>query len=386
MADPDPLAGTSPLTRSLHARVPHDGALPVVTPLYQASAFQTGSPYFYTRKDNPNIAEFEGIVAGLEGCRHGIAVTTGMTAIHQVLDLLRAGDGLVFNRDIYGCSHRLFQRFAEARGVRVSALDLSVPEQLARIPAGTRLVIFETPTNPFLKTIDIAAVAKAARAADPRALVVVDNTWATPLFQNPLAHGADLVVHSATKYFGGHSDVMGGIICCDRDDLHGQLRDARFYAGAILDPHSAWLLCRSMKTFGLRMREHERVTARLAAFLGTIPQVARVHLPTIDGHQLRGYGGILFFALAPAVAGRYRDFAAALRLFDTGTGMACVTSMVAQPYNGSHASMTPDEKSAIGLDQGLVRLCFGFEDPADLEADLARAFTAIASAAASASG
>jgi cystathionine gamma-lyase/cystathionine gamma-lyase/homocysteine desulfhydrase len=377
MTDPAP-AVDSRQTAALHHRAPADGALPAVTPLYQASAFLTGSPYFYSRKDNPNVSEFEGAVAALEGCRHAVAVSTGMAALQQAIDLLRPGDGLVFNRDIYGCSHRLFHRAAESRGLAVTALDLTDARDRARIPATTRLVVFETPTNPFLKTVPIGDVVRATRTAAPGALVAVDSTWATPWFQNPLAHGADLVLHSATKFLGGHSDVMGGVVCADDDDLARRVRDNRFYSGAVLDPHSAWLLCRSLKTFALRMREHERVTHRLAAFLAARPEVARVHTPDIDGVQLRGYGGIVFIALRADLAGRYADFAARLRLFDRGTAMACVTSMVAQPYTGSHASMTAEEKSAIGLDHGLVRLCFGFEDPADLERDLAHAFAGLA--------
>jgi cystathionine gamma-lyase / homocysteine desulfhydrase len=239
------------------------------------------------------------------------------------------------------------------------------------------MVFFETPTNPFLKTVDIQRVSAAARRASPRALVVVDNTWATPLFQHPLEHGADISLHSATKFLAGHADVMGGLVLTNRGDLDDELRQARFYSGAIVDPHSAWLLRRSIQTLPIRMREHERVTGRLQTFLAHRPEVARVCAPRIDGRQLRGYGGIVCFELLGDLADRYAAFAAELRLFDTGTAMACVTSKVAQPYSGSHASMNADEKASMGLGPGLVRLCLGFEDPADLEADLAAAFAAL---------
>lgn len=367
----------NPVTQSLHAKSDWAGALSTVTPLFQASAFQTGSPYFYTRKNNPNSEELEAIVGALEGSRHTLAVTTGMTAISLVLTLLRAGDRILVNKDVYGCSYKYFFRVAERLGCHVDVLDLSVASEHEKIRPQTRLVIFETPTNPFLKTIDIRAAATAAKKASPKALVVVDNTWATPLFQRPLEFGADISLYSATKYFSGHSDVMGGLICTNSSELDDELRQERFYGGHILDPHSAWLLCRSMKTFPLRMREHQAITRSMASFLREMPQIQKVYDPIVDGKQLTGYGGILFFSFIPRLRNSYPEFIKHLRLFTTGTGMAAVTSMVAQPYSGSHASMTGEEKAAMGLGPELVRLCFGFEDPDDLKRDLLAAFKAL---------
>jgi cystathionine beta-lyase/cystathionine gamma-synthase len=362
------------ITKALRCRV-KDDARPSVTPMYLTSGFEAGSPYFYTRNSNPNIAELEAVVSTLEGAAHGLAVTTGMTAIALALDLLAPGETLCVGRDIYGCSYRLFDRISRKRRLRLHVVDLTVDDVV--IPDGTRMVFFETPTNPFLKTVDIEQVSAAARRSSPQALVVVDNTWATPLFQRPLEHGADISLHSATKYLAGHADVMGGLLLTNRGDLDDELRQARFYSGAILDPHSAWLLRRSVQTLPLRMREHERVTARLQAFLAHRPEVARVYAPRVDGRQLTGYGGIVCFELRADLGDRYAAFAGRLRLFDTGTAMACVTSKVAQPYSGSHASMNVEEKAAMGLGPGLVRLCLGFEDPGDLEADLAGAFAAL---------
>jgi cystathionine gamma-lyase/cystathionine gamma-lyase/homocysteine desulfhydrase len=239
------------------------------------------------------------------------------------------------------------------------------------------MVVFETPTNPFLKTVDIAAVSAAVKRNNADALVVVDNTWATPLYQHPLKLGADISLYSATKYFSGHSDVMGGILLTNRSDLHEELRSGRFYNGAILDPHSAWLLRRSLQTLRIRMQQHYQTAAEIADFLKTCPQVERVYYPEIDGRQLRGYGALIFFQLREELVASYRQFRDSLRLFGTGTGMACVTSMVAQPYTGSHASMTSEEKAEMGLDEGLVRLSLGLEDPEDLKADLASALSAI---------
>jgi cystathionine beta-lyase/cystathionine gamma-synthase len=367
----------NPITRCLHTRTEAGDAKPSVTPLYQASAFEAGSPFFYTRKNNPNVAEFEEVVRGIEGARHGVAVATGMAAIRICLEQLRPGDTMVMNGLVYGCSFKLAQRFCGRFGVTLKVLDLSSAGGLASMPPGTRLILFETPTNPFLRTVDISRVAAAAKASHPSALVVVDNTWATPLYQHPLELGADVSLHSATKYMSGHSDVMGGVLLTDRDDLADSFRQERFYSGAILDPYAAWLLRRSMQTFGVRVAHQGRTTAEMRGFLAELPQVRRVYYPEIDGHQLRGYGGILFIELRPDLVPRYPDLLKALRHFGSGTGMACVTSMVAQPYTGSHASMTDAEKEQMGLSHGLVRLCFGLEDPEDLRRDLSEALASI---------
>ncbi|MEK6744130.1 MAG: PLP-dependent aspartate aminotransferase family protein [Nitrospirota bacterium] len=369
-----------PITRLLHARIrSDDNAKSAVTPLYQCSGFSAGSPYFYTRNDNPNIAEVEDAIRVLEGSQHCLAVTTGMTAISLVLNLLRPGDTFVVNKDIYGCSLKLFQRISSQRNIGLEILDLSQEENIKQIPGRTRMVIFETPTNPFLKTINIRRVSDRVKTLNPEALVVVDNTWATPLFQQPLKHGADISLHSATKFLSGHSDVMGGVLLTERSELHKELRESRFYGGAILDPHSAWLLRRSLQTFGLRMAAHKEATLAMHSFLEKCSPVARVYYPDIDGKQLLGYGGILFVQLRDDLADRYPEFMNALRLFDTGTAMACVTSMVAQPYTGSHASLTEAEKSCMGLKPSLVRLCFGQENVEDLKSDLAQAFAVLES-------
>lgn len=364
-------------TEALHCRIDDHDALSSVTPLYQCSAFDAGSPYFYTRKNNPNVAEFETVIATLEGAQYAVAMTTGMAAISGVLQFVSPGDTLVVNRDIYGCSYKLFQRVAARMQLDLHILDLSIEANISEIPTQTRMVIFETPTNPFLKTVNIRAVSEAVKKQNPDSLVVVDNTWATPLYQHPLELGADISLHSATKYFSGHSDVMGGIVLTDEPNLHEELRNTRFYNGAILDPHSAWLLRRSMQTFSMRMERHYKAAADFSDFLGRLPQVTRVFYPLIDGHQLKGYGGLVFFELREDLIDHYKSFSETLKLFNTGTGMACVTSMIAQPYTGSHASMTPEEKKEMGLGKGLVRLSLGLEDPDDLKEDFVNALAAI---------
>ena len=367
----------NPITRALHIRVDTDDARPAVTPVYQTSAFEAQSLYFYTRKNNPNLAEFEEVIRTIEGSRHGVAVSTGMAAIRVCLDLLRPGDTMVLNELVYGCTFRLVERFCAQFSVDLRILDLTTADGVNAIPTSSRLVLLETPTNPFLRTVDITSVAAAAKRNNPGALVIVDNTWATSLYQHPLEFGADVSLHSATKYMSGHSDVMGGILLTNRDELADAFRQTRFYSGAVLDPHSAWLLRRSMQTFGVRLAHQGRVTAEMREFLTELPQVAKVYYPKVDGHQLSGYGGIIFFELRPHLVDRYDDFVASLQHFGTGTAMACVTSMVARPFSGSHASMTVDEKRKIGLSPALVRLCFGLEDPEDLRSDLRQAFAKI---------
>ena len=204
-----------------------------------------------------------------------------------------------------------------------------------------------------------------------------DNTWATPLYQLPLNFGADISLYSATKYFSGHSDVMAGIIVCNSELLYKNLKELRFYSGAILEPQSAWLLRRSMQTFAIRMKEHNFTTIILKDFLVNCKQVEKVYYPLIDGEQLTGYGTLIFFDIRENLIEKYHIFANSLKLFDTGTGMACVTSMVAQPYTGSHASMSDNEKTEMNLSKKLIRLSFGLENPVDLIQDLKNAFETI---------
>jgi cystathionine gamma-lyase/cystathionine gamma-lyase/homocysteine desulfhydrase len=241
----------------------------------------------------------------------------------------------------------------------------------------TGMILFETPTNPFLRTVSIPGVSRIAKQYNPEILVVVDNTWATPYYQKPLELGADICVYSATKYYSGHSDVMGGIISANDPGIHTRLEECRFYSGAIMDPHSAWLIRRSMQTFCLRMDQHRRTFPGMVDFLEGMEQVETVYTPDVDGHQLKGYGGILFFQFHPRYQDKANLFMKSLKLFEHGTSMASVVSAVAQPYSGSHASLSEEEKSEMGIKETLIRLCIGFEDLEDLEADLSSAFSEI---------
>ena len=368
----------NPISKAIHEKVDIDGSLPVVTPIFQASAFESESPFFYTRKNNPNIQEFENVVAILEETRFSLSTTTGMSAIHLVLGLLKVRSTLVVNSDIYGCSYKLFQKYCEKLEIKLVIIDLSVKENIKKIPANTSMVVFETPTNPFLKTINIREVSEFAKANNPDCCIVVDNTWATPLFQKPIKHGADVSLHSATKYFSGHSDVMGGCILTDNENIYNQLHEMRFYQGSILAPYSAWLLRRSLHTLEIRLKHHSETTSQLKDFLAGHHMIKRVYYPEIDGHQLTGYGTLIFFEFQEKYSEYYREFTNNLKLFSTGTGMACISSMVAQPYSGSHASLTDAEKEAMGLSKSIIRLSFGLEFVDDLKYDLSFALLALA--------
>jgi cystathionine beta-lyase/cystathionine gamma-synthase len=366
----------SPITQALRHRAKTEGAAPAVTPLFQTSAFEAGSEYFYTRNDNPNIREFEQAVAILEDAKHGLAVSTGMMAITLVAGLVDPDSYVLVHTHTYGCTLRHFQRMAKRKRFGLRVADLTKPSGIDALDENCGLVIFETPTNPFLYTIDISAVAKEMKTRCPNALLAVDNTWATPLFQRPIELGADISLHSATKYLSGHSDVMGGVILSNDDDIMTALREERFYSGAVIDPHGAWLLRRSLQTYPLRMGAHADTARAMVDFLQTRAEIDRVYYPEIN-QQLVNYGCIIFFQFGTKYSGCYERFLTNLRLFQSGTGMACVTSMVAQPYTGSHASLDDADKAAMGLDRDLVRLCFGLEDPDDLRADLSNALDAL---------
>lgn len=365
------------ITKMLHERIDIADTHPVVTPIFQNSAFEAHSPYFYSRKDNPNVVELERVMSVLEESEFAICCSTGMAAIASVLQLLKPGDVLVVNQLIYGCSYKLFQRYCEQFQIDLHFLDLTKEAGILSMPNNVSMVLFESPTNPFVHTLSIQQVATVARSKNPNALVVVDNTWATPLYQQPMKWGADIALYSATKYFSGHSDVMGGVLTTNNAEIHQKLRETRFYQGAVMDPHSAWLLRRSMQTFEIRMKAHAETTVIICDWLEKHPGIAKVYYPNIDGVQLTGYATLLFFDLREDLIDRYTDFIQALKWFDTGTGMACVTSMVARPFTGSHASMSDEEKSEIGLSPQLVRLSIGLESTDDLIADLASAFDVI---------
>jgi len=352
---------------------------PVPTPIFQASAFRSGDPYFYTRKGNPNFSEVEELFSELDQAAGGsILFSSGMASISAVLGLLKPGDRLIVHSLIYGCSYRFFSDYCKQMSISVCFTDISDIEKLNNvIDEQTKMVFFETPTNPFLKTINIEKTSAFFKEKNPNILVVVDNTWATPLFQNPLQHGADIVVYSCSKFFSGHSDIILGVASATAPDVVASLTKHRFYGGAVPDPFAAWLLRRSMQTLNIRLQCHVANTQKIAEFLKSHSYVTEIMLPNVDGKQLRSYGGMLFFRLSTDKFENVEAFVNALSLFDRGTSLASITSAVAIPFLGSHLSMTDEEKQAIGLDKFLIRLSIGIEDPGDLIEDLRYALSTL---------
>lgn len=359
----------------LHTKVKCTEVHPSVTPIFQTSGFDADSEYFYARKSTPNSEELEEIFRKIEHSNYAITTTTGMTAIFMCFSLLKPGNRVLICNKIYGCSYKLFQKYAKQYDLTLDIFDLTDLEFCKqKITKRYDLCFFETPTNPFLESVSIREITDICKEINKDCIVVVDNTWATTIYQLPLCHGADISLYSGTKYLGGHTDVMCGVLTTNRDDLYQKLLEWRFYGGFILSPYSAWLIRRSMQTFKLRIEQQGKTTRFFAKELSKYPFIKKIYFPTIDGKQLVGYGGIIFIEVDDTTISRYAQILKKLTLFGTGTGMACVTSMIAQPYTGSHASLSEDEKAAMGISPNLLRLCFGLENQEDLLADFLSAF------------
>jgi cystathionine beta-lyase/cystathionine gamma-synthase len=372
-------------TRAIHvgqAADPATGA--TIVPVYQTvtytqEAIGSHRGFEYSRTDNPTRAALEACLASLEGARFALAYGSGMAAIHGAMQLLQAGDHVVVADDLYGGSYRLFTKVMPRFGVRFSSVDATRPEEIEKAMEGsTRFVWIESPTNPMLRVVDLAACARIARLHGAR--LVVDNTFATPYLQNPLAMGAHVVVHSTTKFLGGLSDVIGGAVVVDDEETCQQLRFTRNATGGVPGPWDAWLTLRGAKTLALRMRQHESNAARVAAFLCARREVARVYYPGLPDHpghelarqQMRGFGGMVTIDLAggPAAA---RAFCEATRVFSLGESLGGVESLVGYPWTMSHAAFPPEEKLRKGITEATVRLSVGIEHEDDLCEDLAQA-------------
>jgi len=357
----------------------------VMVPIYQVSTYaQEGvgghKGYEYSRTDNPTRTPLQTCLAELEGARHALVYASGLAATDNLVrTLVRPGDHVVCGDDVYGGTYRLFDKVIRHWGPTFSYADFSSCDLAAAIPAGTRLVWLETPTNPLLKVSDIAAVA--ARAHAVGAKVVVDNTFATPYFQRPLALGADFVVHSTTKYLNGHSDVVGGMIATSDTAAYEELKFLQNAAGGVPGPMDCWLTLRGLKTFHVRMDRHMQNGLVLARWLEGHPQVARVWSPLLDSHpnaavvkrQMSGFGGMISFELKGDLD-RARRFVAATKLFTLAESLGGVESLIELPALMTHASVEPAKRREIGIADGLVRLSVGIEHVDDHKADPERAF------------
>jgi len=380
--DQDAAFGLS--TRAIHAgQAPEPLAGAVTMPIFQTSTYvQDGlgqnKGYDYARTVNPTRQALERNVAALEGGTHGFAFGSGMGAIHGVLTLLSAGDHVVCGENVYGGTHRLMDKILSRLGLTFTFVDTrSVEAVEAALTPKTRMLFCETPTNPLMRLADLAALGALAR--DRGILFAVDNTFATPVFQRPIEFGADLVIHSATKYLNGHSDMVGGIVVTTRDDLAEQLLFIEKSVGSVPGPFDCWLALRGTKTLALRMRQHDANGRRIAAWLAADKRVQAVHYPGLPSHpqhelacrQMSGFGGMLSIELGSLE--RARAMVARTRLFYLAESLGGVESLIGHPASMTHAAVPAGMRDAMGLSDGLVRLSVGIEDVEDLMADLDRA-------------
>ncbi len=339
--------------------------------------------HIYSRNSNPTVEVFEEKVRLLEGAAAATSFATGMAAISNTLfTLLSPGDRVVSIKDSYGGTSKLFIEFLPRFGIAATLCTTGDHDAIeAEVAQGCRVVYLESPTNPTLKIVDLARLCAAAHRVG--ALAVVDNTFATPINQNPLALGADLVLHSATKFLGGHADALGGVVCGGHE-LVERIYHFREINGATLDPMAAYLLLRGMKTLHLRVRQQNESALRIARFLQAQPQVAAVFYPGLESHehhdiaarQMRGYGGVLSFMLK----GGYdavRAFLPRLRYAHLAANLGPVETVAGPPATTSHVECTPEERAALGIPEGLVRYSVGIEDTEDLLADLQEALAAL---------
>lgn len=373
-------------TKAVHAGVepdPTTGA--IMTPIYQTSTYVQAAPgdhkgYEYSRTHNPTRTALQRALAELENGRHGLCFATGMASIDALIKLLKPGDHVVSTNDLYGGTYRLFTKIFEGFGIRFSFVDMADPARVKQaLTPATRLIWVETPTNPLLKVIDIAAMAALAKAQG--CWLAVDNTFASPALQNPLDRGADIVMHSATKYLGGHSDVVMGALVVNDDALAERLAFVQNSSGATPGPMDCFLVLRGLKTLHLRMERHCTNGEAVAHYLKSHPKVDRVYWPGLPEHsnhgvakaQMRGFGGMVSFTLK---GDRMEDATRVLSrtsLFALAESLGGVESLIGHPASMTHASIPREERLRNGLADTLIRLSVGTEDAADLIDDLAQA-------------
>jgi cystathionine beta-lyase/cystathionine gamma-synthase len=371
-------------TICIHAgQVPDPSTGAIITPIFQTSTYvqeELGKHkgFEYARTQNPTRLALEQNLAAIEGGTAAYAFASGMAAIDAITTLLQAGDHVIVTDNTYGGTFRLFDKVLRKYGLTFSYVDTSQPELIEQaMQPQTKMLFVETPTNPVLRLTDLARVAEIARARNIR--LVVDNTFASPVLQRPIEFGADLVMHSTTKYLNGHSDSIGGVVVAARQEDADWLKFIQNAAGAILSPFDSWLVLRGTKTLALRMKQHNINGQAIAEFLESHPKVKRVIYPGLPSHpqhdlarrQMSGFGGMLSFELetfedARRVCNR-------VRLMALAESLGGVETLMTHPASMTHASVPPERRAAIGLSDSLVRISVGIEDPQDLIDDLAHA-------------
>lgn len=366
---------------------PSTGA--VITPIYATSTYKQEAPGVhkgldYGRSHNPTRFAFERAIAALESGTSGFAFASGLAASSTVLELLDHSSHIVASDDLYGGTYRLFERVRRrSAGLDVSYADLSKPENFAAaIKPSTRMVWIETPTNPLLKLVDIEAIQKLAKAHN--IIVVVDNTFSSPWIQRPLELGADIVVHSATKYINGHSDVIGGVVVTSDPELAKQIGFLQNAVGGISGAFDSFLMHRGLKTLGLRMQRHSQNAQALAEWLEKQPDVEKIYYPGLPSHpqhalakrQMRnGFGGMISLVLKGGLS-RATAFLKTTKIFTLAESLGGIESLIEHPAIMTHATIPSDIRAKLGIDDGLIRLSVGIEDFDDLKADLTRALAA----------
>jgi cystathionine gamma-lyase len=374
-------------TRAIHfGQEPEPATGAITVPIYQTSTYAQSAPgvhkgYDYSRTDNPTRSALQKALAGLEAAKYGLAFSSGMGAATTAMLLFKRGDHVVSSRDVYGGTYRLFTRVLQQLGLAFSFVETSNVKAIERaVTKNTRLVWIESPTNPLLRITDIRAAANIAH--EHRALCLVDNTFASPFFQRPLSLGADLVLHSTTKYIGGHADVVGGAICLNDRALYESLKYLQNAAGATPSPFDCFLTLRGLKTLALRMREHEKNATRIAISLKQHPRVRCVYYPGLSDHpghdvaasQMDGFSGMVSFEVKGGLTAARRVLSR-LRIFKIAESLGGVESLVELPAIMTHASIPKQQRKKAGLADGLIRLSVGIENLEDLIDDLTTALS-----------
>lgn len=371
-------------TKLIHGGIVGDETTGAVsTPIYQVSTYKQQSVgqfngYEYSRTGNPTRHALEVLISDLEGGKAGFAFSSGMAAISSVMMLFSKGDHIVLTDDVYGGTYRVMTKVLNRFGILstfVDSSDISKVEEA--IEENTKAIFLETPTNPLLKITDIQAVSEIAK--EKGLLTIVDNTFMTPYFQQPIAHGADIVLHSATKYLGGHSDVVAGLVVVATEKLAEDLHFIQNSVGAILGPQDSWLLIRGLKTLGLRMEEHTINALKIAKFLEEHETVGKVYYPGLEVHsgrklmekQSTGFGGMISFDVGSEE--KADELLAKLRYFTLAESLGAVESLVSIPARMTHASIPRERRVQLGITDGLVRISVGIEDVEDLLEDLTQA-------------
>ena len=367
-------------TLAIHAgQEPDPTTGAIMTPIYQTSTYVQSAPgdhkgYEYSRTGNPTRTALEALIAAIERGQYGLAFASGLAATDTIMRLLNPGDHVIVGNDVYGGTYRLFEKVYARYGLRFSWIDLSDPANLeAALTAQTRMLWLESPTNPLLAVTDMAMMAK---VVSQDVLVVVDNTFASPIIQQPLTLGADIVLHSSTKYLGGHSDAVGGVLALNRQDLYEQLKFLQNAAGAVPGPMDCFLVMRGIKTLGIRMERHSSNALQVARFLEDQDSVKQVLYPGLESHpqheiakrQMALFGGMVSIILEDEAAAR--RMVSRTKLFALAESLGGVESLIEHPYSMTHASTADSE---IAVDPGLVRLSVGIEHVDDLITDLRHA-------------